>query len=72
MPIYEYRCSNCGAEFEKLVFNSSAAPSCPKCKSDEVKKRPSVFGFSSGGKMVSSSSNQGCTGCTSQNCSTCK
>jgi putative FmdB family regulatory protein len=72
MPIYEYTCEKCGEEFEKLVFKSSTTPNCPKCGAGEVKRRPSVFGFSSGGKMVGSSSGPSCAGCTSHNCSTCK
>lgn len=33
MPIYEYRCSNCGSRVEILVRTGDPAPSCPHCGS---------------------------------------
>ena len=71
MPIFEFICEECKERFEKLMFSSSEPPHCPACDSPEVRKVPSVFGFSSGGKTVTSSSS-GCAGCTSTNCSNCK
>ena len=46
MPIYEYRCSVCGEEFEKLIRSMSAAQeiSCPRCGSRRVNKAISLFG----------------------------
>jgi putative FmdB family regulatory protein len=39
MPIYEYRCEDCGHRFEKLVFtNKDADPRCPECDSARVDK----------------------------------
>ena len=39
MPTYEYKCSNCGHEFEKFQ-SMSAAPirKCPKCGKAKVKR----------------------------------
>ena len=37
MPIYEYRCSKCSHEFEKLVRNNET-PVCPQCQAAEVEK----------------------------------
>ncbi len=35
MPLYEYRCSECGYRFEKIEsFNADHSPVCPKCGSD--------------------------------------
>jgi putative FmdB family regulatory protein len=31
MPIYEYRCSNCGVQVEVLVRGGGEAPTCPYC-----------------------------------------
>ncbi|NLF31791.1 MAG: zinc ribbon domain-containing protein [Planctomycetes bacterium] len=32
MPVYEYRCQQCGHEFENLARTMNAkAPACPKC-----------------------------------------
>lgn len=42
MPIYEYRCRECGHEFETLV-RSGTTPACPSCRSAELQKRLSVF-----------------------------
>ena len=51
MPIYEYNCSQCDHEFEKLVFSSSEKVDCPNCKSKKVSRKMSTFAFSSGGKF---------------------
>lgn len=46
MPIYEYRCSSCGTEFEKLV-RASDTPDCPSCHGRELDKKLSVFATAS-------------------------
>ncbi|MGE5221673.1 MAG: FmdB family zinc ribbon protein [Omnitrophica WOR_2 bacterium] len=61
MPLYEYACSNCGAEFEKMVRFSEAdrLPACPQCQSQETHKKISTiasYGISSGGGFTTSSS----------------
>ncbi len=43
MPIYEYACSACGKEFEKLVRQSSPAPACPDCHSSDLHKKLSTL-----------------------------
>jgi len=45
MPIYEYRCEDCGTQFEKLVRRMSDAPDveCPSCGKNHVKQELSVF-----------------------------
>ena len=47
MPIFEYRCSGCGDEFEHLVLKSSPVPSCPSCGSPELEKIMSISSVSS-------------------------
>ena len=42
MPIYEYACADCGAEFEELVVGSEQ-PACPRCASARAERRVSVF-----------------------------
>lgn len=37
MPMYEYHCRACQAEFELLV-RSSTVPACPQCGSAELEK----------------------------------
>jgi putative FmdB family regulatory protein len=45
MPIYEYKCGDCGLRFEELVprVQSESLP-CPKCKSPRTEKLMSVIG----------------------------
>jgi len=69
MPIFEYKCSKCSEEFEKLVFGSQEV-TCPKCNCKDVKKKFSVFGMS--GVEHQTSSGSGCTSCSSGSCSSCK
>ena len=40
MPIYEYSCRACNAEFEALV-RSSTTPTCPECRSEDLQRVPS-------------------------------
>ena len=53
MPIYDYRCTECGTEFEKLIRNS-ARVGCPSCAATTVERvmsvtaRPARAGGSSG------------------------
>jgi putative FmdB family regulatory protein len=49
MPIYEYRCNECGERFELLVRSVArqTAPTCPKCGSLQVQKNISLFGIGS-------------------------
>ena len=46
MPIYEYRCTSCGHEFEKIQrVSERAVRTCPECKG-KVEKLVSVSAFS--------------------------
>jgi putative FmdB family regulatory protein len=52
MPIYEYRCLECGEKFEEFVrFINKPEPEfkCPKCGGGKVEKLLSSFGFRSSG-----------------------
>lgn len=42
MPIYEYRCDDCGRDFEALL-RSTTVPACPDCGSAQLTKQLSVF-----------------------------
>ena len=57
MPIYEYRCEDCGAEFEKRVARAadSADVGCPSCGQRQVAMRLSTFSVAVGGSKRSGS-----------------
>ncbi len=44
MPIYEYKCRKCGAEFEQLLKRSDEKVNCPKCGSTRLEKQFSTLG----------------------------
>lgn len=54
MPIYEYRCTECGEEFEKFVRSMTAKEEivCPACGSSKVEKKISLFGSRSAGESA--------------------
>ncbi len=66
MPIYEYRCSACGTEFEKLVLPATVVE-CPTCQGHDLTRQVSVFGLKSGLDLVSSAGGKGC-GCRAGGC----
>jgi len=70
MPIYEYTCNQCGENFEKLVFGNKPAD-CPKCSSQDIKKKLSAFGMSGVEKPFAGSSS-GCASCSKSTCTSCK
>ena len=47
MPIFEYRCSECGDEFEHLVLHSAPAPGCPSFGSQNIEKMMSMSSVNS-------------------------
>ena len=75
MPIYEYHCAACGADFEKLVFGGGSAVACEKCGSQKTEKLLSRFGMGRSSTAASSGSGSsesgGCGGCSSSSCAGC-
>jgi putative FmdB family regulatory protein len=47
MPLFEYRCTQCGHQFEELLLGT-ATPACPICQSQQLDKLLSTFAVSSG------------------------
>lgn len=43
MPIFEYRCEDCGSKFEKLVRRAGERVECPSCGTDHLKQELSTF-----------------------------
>lgn len=54
MPLYEYKCSACGASFDKLVRLAEVDGqfACPECGSVQTKRQISMFGWSGGSASV--------------------
>lgn len=45
MPTYQYRCKQCGNEFEKVQsFSDESTPKCPSCGTRSKKNISKVFG----------------------------
>ncbi|GIU80743.1 MAG: zinc ribbon domain-containing protein [Bryobacteraceae bacterium] len=60
MPMYEYRCEECGAKYEQLRRMSEADTNleCPACGSLNVRREVSACAI--GGSASSSNSGGGC------------
>ena len=52
MPIFEYRCRECGNDFEAIVKSSTTPMVCKSCGSKKVEKQLSVFAVAGGGSMT--------------------
>jgi putative FmdB family regulatory protein len=61
MPIFEYRCKECGHSFETLVRGRERAR-CPSCESFKLEKLLSTFAAVSGTARVSEGSGPGACG----------
>jgi putative FmdB family regulatory protein len=64
MPLYEFHCNQCGAEFEVMLRFSEAdrRPACPQCQGEQTHKKLSTvasFGALSSGGSSSSCGSQG-------------
>lgn len=64
MPLYEYRCNDCGEVFEKMVRFSEADqyPTCPYCESQDTHRKLSTIA-AMGGSL------SGTSGSSSSSCS---
>ena len=64
MPLYEYKCSDCGHVFEELVGKTvpDGSPLCPACRSDNTERMFSTFASNAGGSFSS---------CSKDSCSSC-
>ena len=73
MPIYEYRCADCGSKFDKRLSMAAAdSPvNCPDCGA-QARRLLSVFAAfrkAEGGQTVSVGG--GCAGCSGGSCASC-
>lgn len=70
MPIFEYKCKECGNRFEVLVRGKERV-SCPECSSRKLSKLFSTFGVKSGDKFMPSGGGS-CDTCNATSCASCK
>jgi putative FmdB family regulatory protein len=63
MPLFEYRCADCGVKFDELVSSADESVACPKCRSSKTEKLLSVFAAS-----VSSGSSSSSPSCARPGC----
>jgi putative FmdB family regulatory protein len=67
MPMFEFRCEECGASFEELVRRTGEEVECPKCGSAKLEKLYSRLGAVRGGSE-SFDSGSSCPTCSSGTC----
>jgi len=68
MPIYEFRCKDCGEVFEELILGKEEVK-CKKCGSSKVEKLMSAPAFKCDGSFKGSGGK--CSGCSGGSCSSC-
>ena len=64
MPIYEYKCEDCGTKFEKLLRRSSEAGelNCPSCGKKHLSQEFSTFSAHANGQTSKASEAPVCPG----------
>jgi putative FmdB family regulatory protein len=72
MPIYEYVCRDCGAQYEILrpIKDADSPISCRNCESHNTKRAISAFFAQSNGRVLAGSSS-GCGNCSGGSCGGC-
>ena len=66
MPLFEYRCLECGEQFETVVFDRHRTVTCKKCHSARVQKLVSVFAVAGHSRKEAAALEPGpCTSCCS-------
>lgn len=63
MPIFEYECTSCGKEFERLVRSTSHLPECPSCSGTDLRKKMSAPAAFTGAASVHAELPASCQSC---------
>lgn len=73
MPVYEYACEDCRAQFEMLrpMSQADSPVSCEQCGGGRTRRKQSVCYASSGGKPLAGSTAKSCGGCSGGSCAGC-
>ena len=70
MPLFEYVCADCSAEFEEIVPTYDASVECSQCGSLRVEKKLSVFAVA-GDRSRGSTDEGSCGACGSDSPGVC-
>jgi putative FmdB family regulatory protein len=63
MPLFEFKCRDCGTSFEKIVPSSTTKVACKKCASTKVEKLLSVFAVGATSRSAASNETGPCGSC---------
>ncbi len=63
MPLFEYKCRDCGTGFEKIVPSATSAVVCKSCESPHVDKLLSVFAVASSSRSAAAPEPGPCATC---------
>jgi putative FmdB family regulatory protein len=63
MPLFEFKCRECGTTFEKIVPTSTTKVACKKCESPKVDKLLSVFAVGASPRSAASYEPGPCGSC---------
>jgi putative FmdB family regulatory protein len=63
MPLFEYKCRDCGTKFEKLVTSYADDVVCRNCQSPRVDKLLSVFAVAGSLRSRAASEASPCDAC---------
>jgi putative FmdB family regulatory protein len=63
MPLFEFKCRECGTSFEKIVPSSTTPVVCKQCASPEVEKLLSVFAVGASSRTSASLEPGPCGAC---------
>ena len=63
MPIFEYRCRDCGAKFEKIQAASATDVICGSCNSPQVERLLSAFAVGGATRSEVSAAESPCQTC---------
>jgi putative FmdB family regulatory protein len=66
MPIFEYRCEQCGHNFEAILFGDQQA-ACPKCNAQKLEQQLSTFAVSTHSSVAAPAQSCGQSNCCMMN-----
>lgn len=63
MPSFDYRCDECGDDFEAQVATSRSRPACPRCGSRRSRRLPAAPALHTSSSIAPSLKTCGGSGC---------